>query len=51
MITIGAILMLLGLLLAVPILWSVGIVLLIVGLVLVLLGRIGRPVGNRAHYW
>lgn len=43
--------MLVGLLLAVPILWTVGIILAIVGLVLMLLGRGGRQVGGRAHYW
>jgi hypothetical protein len=51
MITLGLVLMVLGLLLGVPILWTVGILLLIVGLVLMLLGRTGRQVGGRAHYW
>jgi len=51
MITIGLILMLCGFLLSVPILWTVGVVLLVVGLVLLVLGQIGRPMGRRAHYW
>lgn len=51
MIILGVILMLLGLVLGVPILWTVGIILLLVGLVLMLLGRGGRRVGGRAHYW
>lgn len=51
MITVGLILLLLGLLLAIPILWTLGVIVLIVGLVLMLLGRTGRGVGGRAHYW
>ena len=51
MITVGLILLVLGLLLGIPILWTLGIIALVVGLILVLLGSIGRPVGGRAHYW
>ena len=51
MITIGLILMLCGFLLVIPVLWTVGVILLVVGLVLMLLGRSGRRVGSRAHYW
>ena len=51
MIIAGLLLMLVGLLLGVPILWTIGIVVAIVGLVLLLLGRSGRQVGGRAHYW
>jgi hypothetical protein len=43
--------MVLGLILSVPVLWSIGIILLIVGVVLLLLGRGGRQIGGRAHYW
>ena len=51
MITLGLILMLIGLIAAIPILWTVGLVLLVVGAVLMLLGRSGRQMGGRAHYW
>jgi hypothetical protein len=51
MIVLGLVLLLLGLLTGVGILWTLGIVLLIVGLVLMVLGRTGRQVGGRAHYW
>jgi len=51
MIILGLVLMLLGFVLSIPILWTVGIVVLIVGLVLLVLGRSGRSVGGRAHYW
>ena len=51
MIVLGLVLLLLGLVLNIGILWTAGIVVLIVGLVLLLLGRSGRQVGGRAHYW
>jgi predicted acyltransferase len=51
MIIIGLVLLLLGLVLGIPILWTAGFIVLIVGLVLMLLGRTGRRVGGRAHYW
>jgi hypothetical protein len=51
MIIVGLVLLLLGLLLDVPILWTIGIIVLIVGLVLWLLGATGREVGGRRHYW
>ncbi len=51
MIVLGLVLLLLGLLLGSPILWTIGIVVLVVGAVLWLLGSVGRPVGGRPHYW
>lgn len=51
MIILGLILLILGAVLAIPILWTIGIILVVVGLVLTLLGRSGRQVGSRAHYW
>jgi hypothetical protein len=51
MIVVGLVLLLLGLLLSVPILWTLGVIVLIVGLVLMLLGSTGRAVGGRRHYW
>jgi hypothetical protein len=51
MIVIGIILLLLGFLLAIPILWTLGIIVLVIGLVLLLLGSIGHAVGPRRHYW
>ncbi len=43
--------MLIGLVAGIPILWTVGVILLVVGLVLMLVGRSGRRIGGRAHYW
>jgi len=51
MIVIGLVLLLLGLVLGSAILETVGIILAIVGLVLMLLGRTGRSIGGRSHYW
>jgi hypothetical protein len=50
-ITLGVILLILGMLLDVGILWTIGIVLLVIGAVLFLLGTMGRAVGGRAHYF
>ncbi|WP_240963301.1 DUF6131 family protein [Antrihabitans stalactiti] len=51
MIVLGIVLLLVGFVAKISILWTIGIVLIVVGLVLVLLGRTGRPVGGRAHYF
>ncbi len=51
MIVLGLVLLLLGALLDISILWTLGIVLLVVGAVLFLLGSTGRAVGGRRHYW
>ena len=51
MIVLGLVLLLLGFLLKISILWTLGIVLLVVGAVLFLLGATGRAVGGRRHYW
>lgn len=51
MIILGIVLLLLGFLLKVAILWTLGIIVLIVGVVLLLLGSMGRAVGGRRHYW
>lgn len=51
MIIVGIVLLILGFILSIPILWSIGIVVLVIGLVLVLLGAAGHAVGGRRHYW
>lgn len=51
MIITGIVLLLLGMLLAIPLLSTLGVILLIVGVVLMLVGRSGRQIGGRAHYW
>lgn len=51
MIILGLILLIIGLVAAIPILWTIGVIVLIVGLILALLGATGRAVGGRRHYW
>jgi hypothetical protein len=51
MMVFGAILMLIGFITGIAILWTVGMVILIVGAVLWLLGTMGRSVGGRRHYY
>jgi hypothetical protein len=51
MIPLGIVLAVLGVLLGVPVLWTIGVIVLIVGLVLWVLGAVGRPVGGRRHYY
>ena len=51
MIILGIILLIAGFVLKISILWTIGIVLLVIGLVLMLMGRMGRAVGGRRHYY
>jgi drug/metabolite transporter (DMT)-like permease len=50
MIVLGIILLILGYFLHVPVLGTIGIILLVIGAVLWVLGSVGRPVGGR-RYW
>jgi hypothetical protein len=51
MILLGLILLLLGFALGIGILWTIGIVLILIGVVLWVLGSMDRAVGGRRHYW
>ena len=51
MIILGIILLLIGFLLNIPILWTIGVVLLVIGLILFVLGSTGRAVGGRRHWY
>lgn len=51
MIIIGAILLILGLATGLGVLWTIGLIVLVIGLVLWILGSMGRAVGGRKHYW
>jgi hypothetical protein len=50
-IILGVILVILGAVLNVSILYTIGAILLVIGVVLWILGASGRAVGGRAHYW
>ena len=51
MIVLGLVLLILGWLLGVGILWTIGIILIVIGAILWLLGAAGRPLAGRRHYW
>jgi Family of unknown function (DUF6131) len=51
MIILGLILLVIGFVAAIPILWTIGIIVLLIGLILMVLGMAGRAVGGRRHYW
>lgn len=51
MIVLGIILLLVGFIFGIPILWTIGIVVLVIGLVLLLLGSTGRAIGGRRHWY
>src|ERR1700691_915978 len=50
-IILGAILLIIGFVAGIPILWTIGLIVLVVGLILMLLGATGRAVGGRRHYY
>jgi hypothetical protein len=51
MIVLGVILLIIGFIVGIHILWTIGIILLVVGVILAVLGGTGRRVGGRAHWF
>lgn len=51
MIILGIVLLIIGFLVKIAIVWTIGIVVLLAGLIAALLGAIGRGIGGRRHYW
>ena len=51
MIVLGIILLIIGFVVKIAILWTIGIILLLIGLVLAVLGMVGHAVGGRRHYF
>jgi len=51
MMVFGVVLLIIGFVAHIPILWTIGIVVLVVGVVLFLVGSAGHAVGGRRHYW
>lgn len=51
MIVLGVILLVIGFLLNIAILWTIGIILVVVGAILWLLGSLGHALFGRRHYW
>jgi membrane-bound ClpP family serine protease len=51
LIVLGVILLVIGFLADISILWTIGIILLVVGAVLAILGGTGRAVAGRKHWF
>ena len=51
MIALGVILLVIGFIVGIPVLYTIGIILALAGVVLAVLGGTGRRVGGRAHWY
>jgi hypothetical protein len=51
MIIFGILLLIIGFVAGIAILWTIGIVVVIIGVILALLGMAGHAVGGRRHYF
>jgi hypothetical protein len=51
LIILGIILLIIGFVAGIAIVWTIGIIVLIVGVILALLGMAGHAVGGRRHYF
>jgi hypothetical protein len=51
LVVFGLILLIIGFVLAFKILWTIGMMVLLVGLVLWAMGALGHAVGGRRHYY
>jgi Family of unknown function (DUF6131) len=51
MIIFGILLLIIGFVAGIAILWTIGIVVVIIGVILALLGMAGHAVGGRKHYF
>ncbi len=51
MVILGLLLIVMGWLLPIPLLVTLGIIVLVIGLILALLGVSGHPVAGRRYYW
>jgi hypothetical protein len=50
-IILGILLLIIGFVAGIAILWTIGIVVVIIGVILALLGMAGHAVGGRRHYF
>jgi hypothetical protein len=51
MIVLGLVLLIIGVVFKVAIVWTLGVLAIVVGAVLAILGGVGREVGGRRHYY
>jgi hypothetical protein len=50
-IILGLVLLVVGFLVHIPVLTTIGLVLMVLGAILWIMGASGRAVGGRTHYW
>jgi hypothetical protein len=51
MILLGVVLLIIGFIAKIAIVWTIGIIVLVIGAILAVLGLLGREVGGRRHYF
>ncbi|MEE1782610.1 DUF6131 family protein [Streptomyces sp. SP17BM10] len=51
MIVLGVILLIIGFVVGLPFLWTIGVILVAIGLVLWVAGALGHAIGGRRHYY
>ncbi len=51
MIVFGVILLIIGFVTGIAIIWTIGIIVVVIGAILALLGMAGHAVGGRRHYF
>ncbi|WP_156096630.1 hypothetical protein [Amycolatopsis jejuensis] len=51
MLILGIILLVIGFVVGIPVLWTIGIILAVAGAVLAVAGATGRRIGGRAHWY
>jgi len=50
-IVLGVVLLIIGFLAKIPIVWTLGIIAVVVGAVLFIAGAVGHEIGGRRHYY
>jgi len=51
MIILGVVLLVIGFLTKIAIIWTIGIIVVVLGLIALFLGMAGHAIGGRRHYW
>jgi Family of unknown function (DUF6131) len=51
LIILGVILLIIGFVTGIAIIWTIGIIAVVIGLILAVLGFVGHAVGGRRHYF
>jgi hypothetical protein len=51
LIILGIILLIIGFIANIAVVWTIGIIVLLIGAILALLGMVGHAVGGRKHYF